>query len=396
MLTHLARNADGGRGLAQAAAARSGCSTRVTAPGHPGFPQHGNTLQDNNFFSNNFNPYQPGSDVEPFISAPVGTGMWLAGGNVNRVVDNWFYDNWRRGTMLFAVPDATVCGPPPIGSSTPVPGCDPTKVSTSYDNTFAGNHFGVSRDGAVEPNGLDMWWDSFPGNTGNCFYNNTAAPGATLKSEPLVLPDCNNGTQPELSVGTGDVANESELVACLAGFTVSGYPDGNDTMCDWTKTPPKPSAGSGVPVPPVARREAQEAEFQSICATGLAPRLCSPYESLLDTLSRPVLLAAENAVSPLSTATPASTPGRLSSFTCSWWRQADDDHRLGMVQRIRALASGPINGSSGDFTKYGYGAGLSDGRAAKVFDDRCSTFQAGPFALYKIYGAAAAFAAFTP
>jgi hypothetical protein len=30
-----------------------------------------------------------------------------------------------------------------------------------------------------------------------------------------------------------------------------------------------------------------------------------------------------------------------------------------------------------------------------LFDDRCSTFEAGPFALYKIYGAAAPFAALT-
>ena len=115
-----------------------------TAPGHPGFPQHGNVIRDNSFYGNNFNPYQQGSDVEPFIASPVGTGLWLAGGNANTVQGNYFYDNWRRATMLFAVPDATVCGPPPVGSSTPVPGCDETKVSTSYDNTFTGNTFGAT------------------------------------------------------------------------------------------------------------------------------------------------------------------------------------------------------------------------------------------------------------
>src|SRR3954447_10763687 len=105
-----------------------------TAPGHPGFPQHGNVIRGNKFYGNNFNPYQPGSDVEPFIASPVGTGLWLAGGNANVVQGNSFYDNWRRGTMLFAVPDAAVCGPPPIGSPAPVAGCSPTTVSTSYDN----------------------------------------------------------------------------------------------------------------------------------------------------------------------------------------------------------------------------------------------------------------------
>ena len=38
-----------------------------TASGHPGFPQHGNVIRHNNFYDNNFNPFQQGSDVEPFL-----------------------------------------------------------------------------------------------------------------------------------------------------------------------------------------------------------------------------------------------------------------------------------------------------------------------------------------
>ena len=365
-----------------------------TAPGHPGFPQHGNVIRDNRFYGNNFNPYQQGSDVEPFIASPVGTGLWLAGGNANTVEGNSFFDNWRRGTMLFAVPDATVCGPPPVGSSTPVPGCDETKVSTSYDNTFSGNSFGTTPSGSAKPNGVDMWWDSFPGNTGNCFFDNTAAAGKKVTSEPLVLPDCAGGTKPELSVGTGDVANESELAACFAGFTVAGYPAGDPNTCTWTTTPPKP--GSGSPLPSVSSN-GQRLEFASVCQNGLSPRLCEPYEkelSVFDNL-KALMVAAKEATSPVATAQPAFTPGRLSSFTCDWWRTADNDHRLGVVQRIRNLAAGRINGTPGDATNYGYGAGMSDGRAAMLFDDRCSFFGAGPFALYKIYGAAAPFSALT-
>jgi hypothetical protein len=63
---------------------------------------------------------------------------------------------------------------------------------------------------------------------------------------------------------------------------------------------------------------------------------------------------------------------------------------MGMVQRIRAFATGKANNGT---KAVGYGAGMSDARAAKLFEDRCSTFHAGPFALYKIYGAAAPFAA---
>ena len=74
---------------------------------------------------------------------PVGTGLWIAGGNDNIVRNNHFYDNWRRGTMLFAVPDQVVCGPAGI-DPTQLAGCNPTAVppSTSYRNQFYGNVMG--------------------------------------------------------------------------------------------------------------------------------------------------------------------------------------------------------------------------------------------------------------
>jgi hypothetical protein len=59
------------------------------------------------------------------------------------------------------------------------------------------------------------------------------------------------------------------------------------------------------------------------------------------------------------------------------------------VERIRHLDTMPVQGSE----PYGYGAGMSDTRALQLFNSRCSMFQAGPFALYKLYGAAAPFSA---
>src|SRR5947208_7886744 len=132
-----------------------------TAPGHPGFPQDSDVIEDNDFYSNNFNPYAPDSGINAAEPGPVGTGFWIAGGNDNVIRFNRFYDNWRRGTMLFAAPDATICGPV-IG--TPVTACDPTKVSTSYNNSFYGNVMGVAPDGTAMPNGTDFWWDSYPTN----------------------------------------------------------------------------------------------------------------------------------------------------------------------------------------------------------------------------------------
>lgn len=205
-----------------------------TAPGHPGFPQQGDLVEHNNFYSNNFNPYLPDSPIAPAVAVPVGTGLWIAGGNDNVVRDNHFWDNWRRGAMLFAIPDATVCGPV-IGSSIPVAGCDPTKFSTSYNNRFERNVMGVAPDGHAAPNGTDFWWDAYPTNTGNCWEANTAAPGQPITTSPPMLPDCH---RPSIGVGS---TNEAELVACFLGIIADR--DG-PTLCPWFSTPPKPASGA--------------------------------------------------------------------------------------------------------------------------------------------------------
>ena len=358
-----------------------------TAPGHPGFPQHSNVVEKNNFYDNNFNPYQADTDVEPFIPAPVGTGMWIAGGNANEVKNNHFYDNWRRGAMLFAVPDALVCGPPPLGSSTPVPGCSVTGLSTSHDNKIHHNTMGVSPDDEVKPNGKDFWWDSFPLNRGNCWWSNTAAPGKTVTSSPENLPGCVGGKLPATSIGTGNLLNEIELVACFAGFTFGPYPEGNDVVCSWTKTPPQPGQTTALKVDTTAQKKG----LASICANGLATRLCSAFKPQLKGVSGTSSLTSGR--DPFAGVKAASTgDDPLGNYTCSWWRRADASHRLGIVQRIQAFATGKVD----DGTKaLGYGPALSEAQAGTLFENRCSTFHAGPFALYKLYGAAAPFASMT-
>ncbi|MBO9524293.1 MAG: right-handed parallel beta-helix repeat-containing protein [Nocardioidaceae bacterium] len=362
-----------------------------TAAGHPGFPQEGNIVQNNNFYSNNFNPFAAGSEVVPFIPAPVGTGLWLAGGNSNVVRGNSFWDNWRRGLMLFAVPDAMVCSPL-LGGKTPdvVPGCNPLTVSTSYNNRFYDNTMGVSPSGEVKPNGRDFWWDSFPLNTGNCWWDNHAAPGKKLRNSPGLLPNCFDGKLPLLSIGLGNVFNEAELVACFAGFELSGYPNGNDFVCNWAKTPKQPSSATLTTsdVDDQALADRQKQVFSEYCSMTVGSRTCQPYDgslgtaTLLRTLLRP--LVWKN----VDTVQPAESAERLGAYTCSWWRQADDGHKLGMVQRIRHFVGGKVQGDE----TVGYGTVLRDGAAVRMLDNRCSTGYAGGFALYKLYGAAAAFA----
>jgi hypothetical protein len=140
--------------------------------------------------------------------------------------------------MLFAVPDATVCNDPSIQLA----GCSPSQFSTSFDNRFHDNVMGIAPNGDVKPNGTDFWWDNYPGNTGNCWFSNKAAPGKSITSSPPapLLPDCNNGQDPSTSTGNGiPPNNEAELVQCLAGFSTVGY---DPNACPWFVTPPKPSS----------------------------------------------------------------------------------------------------------------------------------------------------------
>jgi hypothetical protein len=216
-----------------------------TAPGHPGFPQDSDLIEHNNFYDNNFNPYAPSSDLVPSVPLPVGTGMWIAGGNDDVVRANHFYDNWRRGIMLFAVPDQLVCGPE--GNITPqeLAGCNPLAVppSTSYRNEFSENIMGVSPTGRVAPNGngnpaegrTDFWWDQYAGNTGNCWHDNTGTDGTAASvtstpSGPLLPAKCD-----ETSIGTGSSeGQEAELLNCFGDI------EGETGTCPWFTTPSKP------------------------------------------------------------------------------------------------------------------------------------------------------------
>jgi hypothetical protein len=225
-----------------------------TAAGHPGFPQDSDLIEENEFYSNNFNPYLPHcdtadyvpgecSDIDPTIPVPVGTGMWIAGGNNNVVRHNRFWDNWRRGAMLFAVPDLFVCGDNPIAGGNQQHGCNELQLNTSHRNRFHNNVMGQDRSGAPDRNGVDFWWDSFPLNANNCWYGNvgsagtresvTATPPQFLTaglSVPLFLPeDC------ATSVGVVGAFQEVELLSCLAAFD-QGVP----LPCTWFETPAEP------------------------------------------------------------------------------------------------------------------------------------------------------------
>jgi hypothetical protein len=261
-------------------------------------------------------------------------------------------------------------------------------VSTSYNNSFTANLMGVAPGGAIQPNGTDFWWDSFPGNTGNCWWANVAAPGKTITSRPLLLPDCAGGTDPSSSVGTGDVVNEAELTGCLVGFTVGPYPEGNPALCDWSKTPSKPGGARAAAADGSAIARARRQEFLALCEALPQSHTCAPF------------VGAGTSPSSAWTTSPA-LPVRfegpwarraLGLYTCRDWRLASSGLRTRLLARLRRWTGGPVEGD----TLVGYGAVLPDDRAAALFDTRCGGRSTQSFALYKLYGQAAAFAGVAP
>jgi hypothetical protein len=202
---------------------------------------------------------------------PVGTGVIFAGMNDASVHHNWFFDNWRDGTMLFAVPDALTSYGGPEGTVYPGVSCAGAPddgISTSCGNDFFENRMGQVPPGfrypaklaeyavphsdiaPIAPNGNDFWWDEFSTNRWNCWYGNTGpdgSPGSVTGAgesgrlpgvPPNPLPDCGGGSSQDLSVGQGDAAKEAYLLDCSEGPDEDTSP----MACDWWDLPPKPGS----------------------------------------------------------------------------------------------------------------------------------------------------------
>jgi hypothetical protein len=209
------------------------------AGGHPGYPEDSAVFTHNNIYSNNFNDYAEGSDVTSTVGVPLGTGIIIGGGNNNLISHNRIYDNWRRGTMLVAVPDIISCMP---GEQY----CQAENVaSTSFDNKTYANTVGVGPGGKEMPNGVDFWWDEFPTNTGNCWHDNIGPDGTDASwtgdpprfptpglSIPTFLPEL---CRAQTNIGVGDPLKEVVLLYCAVAAI-------GDPNCEWYTDPGKPGS----------------------------------------------------------------------------------------------------------------------------------------------------------
>ena len=271
-------------------------SDTLSAPGHPGYPADGMLIDNNLIYSNNLDLYgvEP-PPVEPLVPMPIGSGIVWPGMNDGIVRDNFIFDNWRHGTLLAAVPDL-VAGDPD-GNVDSAVHCNQTLIaSTSCGNKYSGNVMGRppkgfrfnpavgkfgnkhSEEGAERmPNGVDFWWDEFPANNGNCWFDNTGSDGTMASitgSGAGLLPDllprvCSS------SIGLGDVVKEVILLDCSM-YTRGSKPE-DYSMCYWFDMPPKPGSA--------AARSEKVARAKQAEAFRLSPRgreLQTRIDGLLD------------------------------------------------------------------------------------------------------------------
>jgi hypothetical protein len=249
----------------------------ISASGHPGYPPDSVEVDHNNIYSNNLDSYNGEPPFVNTVGLPIGVGIMWPGVNSSTVHHNHIFDNWRRGTMLLAVPEGVTRGTPEDVSRSacekpPGPRRNPA-VRTSCENTYHHNFMGMAPPGfkpsvAVRKfqnptsfrgrptNGVDFWWDEFPGNEGNCWpQSNVGADGthASITSDPKHNPlthgknlpgflpeECDPGDPTwAAGIGAGDPVKEAVLANC-ALYYEPGDNAAQHPGCDWYTTPPEP------------------------------------------------------------------------------------------------------------------------------------------------------------
>jgi hypothetical protein len=221
----------------------TGLSVDSFFPNHPGLPQNHSWLENNRVYSNNENyfekyvysgkcdkkpakrGYEKGT-ICPIVPVPVGTGVLIAGGSHNYLNDNFVWDNWRAGMMMFGVPAFFREDYDPA-----------SQFDTSNHNMFVNNYMGMGPQGQEMPNGTDFWWDDQ--GEGNCWTKNESAEDQVTSNTmyPGGLPDCESGGSESIPLNP---YKQVPLIPC-------GTYDREDPVlrqppgCTWMASPEKPS-----------------------------------------------------------------------------------------------------------------------------------------------------------
>lgn len=236
-------------------------------PNHPGLPQNHARFERNRIHANNTDFYRYIRDgtcarpyaergvengtVCPSVGVPVGTGLLVAGGDYNLFRDNWVYDNWRAGFMLFWVP-AFIRNENALGK----------QADTSHHNRYLANHMGISPSGDTLPNGTDFWWDGQ--GDANCWQGN-----GSVTVDPPRLPSCAQALATKRYAPDPGSMTEGVICSLYDRRTLTIPP-----LCTWV-TQPARSALLRVAVTPNLPLALLQALLLIPVAGGLARRLRS-------------------------------------------------------------------------------------------------------------------------
>ena len=173
-----------------------------TAPGHPGFPQDSDLIENNNFFSNNFNlylrPCNAGEKPGPYGPEPGLLGRRPDGPRTgrHRALDRGRQPQRHPEQPLLgqlATRDDDLRGPRPArlwpgrarrpGPARRLRPDEGPALDLLQQRGLRERHgAGARRDQG--PNGVDFWWDDFASNTGNCWHDNTGVNGDRASLKP--------------------------------------------------------------------------------------------------------------------------------------------------------------------------------------------------------------------
>ena len=209
---------------------------------------HSCTVIENNFVHDNNDPNVPGSGIAG--SAPVGTGIEVAGGRNDTVLSNRVEHNGAWGIVVHDFPDTET--PPPISNcqgGTQVPGAvcyfpafgNEVATNALRDNGFFGN-----------PTNSDLAAATMAHDPGNCFHGNTDPNGVTSDppdiQNPAVMGTCGVPNQGDTTVLVAELVCASSVFGTCPGVPGATYP--RTTAVTMPAAPPQatmPDPCAGVP-----------------------------------------------------------------------------------------------------------------------------------------------------
>jgi hypothetical protein len=187
---------------------------------HPDPPQRWSLIENNLIHDNNLDIYSAstptpaGGPAYNFLRYPVGTGMWIPGGEDDIIRNNWVYDNQRWGIMIFGNPTEA-----------------PVLAETNRDQV-TGNIIGVDPDLNPAPNGTvdgpgttpfaEGTTDVFWGGSGvdNCFAPQDPRSGPVKYGPPTI----GGYVCPYPNVGNGGAFPRQDVVFLLLSCVLEEDP----------------------------------------------------------------------------------------------------------------------------------------------------------------------------